>query len=212
MDASFWHDKWAKQQIGFHQNEPNPLMVQYQSTLNLKNADRIFVPLCGKTNDISWLQNQGYRVCGIELNETAVQALFDNLERTPTIQNINSLKLYQHEELQIYVGDIFELTSDLLGTVQAVYDRAALVALPPTMRIRYTEHLIKITNSAQQLLITFDYDQNAMAGPPHAVPASEVLQHYNSLFNVQQLAETEVEGGFKKTIPTTEIIWRLKPR
>lgn len=211
MEESYWQDKWANQQIGFHQKEPHAYMVQYHSALNLQPDDQVFVPLCGKTNDIGWLLNQGHRVCGVELNESAVQALFDNLALTPEVHNLPTLKRYQHKDLQVYVGDIFNLTADLLGPVHAIYDRAALVALPPEMRKRYTEHLRHTTNNTQQLLITFDYDQNAMAGPPHSVPAEEVHQHYNPHYSVHTLAESAVDGGLKKTTAATEVVWHLQP-
>jgi len=211
MEESYWHDKWANQQIGFHQDEPHTYMVQYHSVLNLKPSDQVFVPLCGKTNDIGWLLDQGHRVCGVELDESAVQALFESLALTPTVHDLPSLKRYEYMDLQVYVGNIFNLKEDLLGPVQAIYDRAALVALPPEMRKRYTRHLRQITNNAQQLLITFNYDQNAMAGPPHSVPAEEVYQHYNAHYETELLAESIVVGGLKKRTSATEVAWHLAP-
>ena len=209
MEASYWHEKWAAQQIGFHQSEPHKHLVQFHSALDLKPDERVFVPLCGKTNDIGWLLNQGCAVCGVELNESAVHALFDSLAIAPEIDDVHSLKRYRHKNLQVFVGDIFSMTRQDVGPVHAIYDRAALVALPPEMRNRYTKHLRSITNNAQQLLITFDYDQNVMAGPPHSVPAKEVHEHYKPYYKLQLLAEEVVSGGLKKTTPATELAWHL---
>ena len=211
MDANFWHDKWAAQEIGFHQSIPNPHLVQFSSTLKLKPEDQVLVPLCGKTNDIGWFLNQGQKICGVELNESAVQALFESLKTPPQIEEMASLKCYQCKNLKVLVGDIFNVTPDMLGPVQAVYDRAALVALPPAMRIRYTEHLRSLSHHAQQLLITFEYDQNVMAGPPHSVPDDEVRQHYGLHYKIHRLAEEAVAGGLKKTTPANEVVWHLDP-
>lgn len=186
-------------------------MVQYFPALKLQPTHQVFVPLCGKSNDIGWLLNQGLKVCGIELSESAVQALFENLAVTPKVDELNSLKRYQHEDVCVFVGDLFDLTTEMLGPVQAIYDRAALVALPPTMRIQYTEHLLNITSSAQQLLITFEYDQSLMAGPPHSVAADEIHQHYGKSYSIQQLAKEAVEGKLKKITSANEVVWHLNP-
>lgn len=77
MDTKYWHQRWETRNIGFHLNEANPLLVQYFKELNLLKDSRVFLPLCGKTRDISWLLAQGYQVVGAELNELAITELFE---------------------------------------------------------------------------------------------------------------------------------------
>src|SRR5699024_8207116 len=121
--------------------------------LSLPKGSRLFLPLCGKTLDIHWLLAEGYRVAGAELSSIAVAELFAELGVTPSEMQHGSLSHYQADQIDIFQGDIFELTADLLGPVDAVYDRAALVALPEGLRQQYAQHLVKITHRAPQLLL-----------------------------------------------------------
>lgn len=210
MDANFWHNKWEKNEIAFHQNEANPLLVKYCAELPLRKGSRVFLPLCGKTLDMPWLLSRGFCVAGAELSKLAVEQLFAGLGVEPKISSAGKLERYSAQHIDIYVGDIFDLTGDTLGVVDAIYDRAALVALPQTMRNRYTAHLTAITNKAPQLLITFEYDQSLMEGPPFSVSSEEVNQHYRGCYDVAPLASVDVPGGLKGQCVAKENVWLLK--
>lgn len=136
MDADFWHDKWDNNQIGFHQADGNPLLVKHFPALALQTGARVFVPLCGKTRDIAWLLAQGCRVVGAELSERAVQQLFAEMDVVPDVTEVGRLTRYTAEGIDVFVGDIFDLDKAVLGPIDAVFDRAALVALPQDMRVR----------------------------------------------------------------------------
>ncbi|MEZ5878939.1 MAG: thiopurine S-methyltransferase [Tepidamorphaceae bacterium] len=153
MDPSFWHERWTARRIGFHEEKPNDLLMKHFARLDLSAGSRVFVPLCGKSRDLGWLLEQGFRVVGIELSPIAVEELFTELGVKPVIEEHGPLKLYSYEDLFVFVGDVFELMMDRLGPVDAVYDRAALVALPETMRKAYAAHLTRLTGAAPQLLI-----------------------------------------------------------
>src|SRR5262249_2938954 len=157
---------------------PNPLLVKYFNELSLAKCSRIFVPLCGKTLDISWLLSKGYPVAGAELSQIAIEQLFMELGMQPEISTVGGVEQWSSNNLDIFVGDIFALSRKMLGPVDAVYDRAALVAFPEEMRKRYTAHLTEITGKAPQLLISYDYDQSKMDGPPFSVSNEEVERHY----------------------------------
>jgi thiopurine S-methyltransferase len=172
----------------------------------------VFLPLCGKTRDIAWLLGQGYRIAGAELSEIAVRALFEELETEPVIAEIGELRRYSAPGLDVFAGDIFALDRGTLGSVDAVYDRAALVALPDDMRTRYAAHLAEISGHAPQLLITFEYDQNVMAGPPFSITEAEVSRCHAARFDIARLAEAEVPGGLKGICPATEKALLLRPR
>lgn len=211
MNHDFWHQKWEKNEIGFHLPEANPLLVKHFHNLNLKQSARVFLPLCGKTLDIAWLRSQGYRVAGAELSALAIDDLFNTLHLMPTITNLGSIKHYSAANIDIFVGDIFKVTPAMLGKVDAVYDRAALVALPEDMRKQYSAHLIALTNSAPQFLICFEYDQAIHAGPPFSIGADEVKQHYQSNYELDLLANELMPTGLKGKYPSTEQVWWLKP-
>lgn len=210
MDASFWHERWAKNEIAFHEPDFHELLTTHFSKLNLAADSRVFVPLCGKTLDISWLLQTGYQVCGIELSETAVQQLFEQLGVTPRITQLDKLKLYQAPRLDIFVGDIFDMTAAQLGKVDASYDRAALVALPAEMRTRYARQLLALTQNAPQLLITFEYNQNTMEPPPHSVDRAEVKALYGDIYNLRIIELRYVIGGLKGKCNAEEIAWLLR--
>lgn len=188
------------------------MLVKYFSELALAKGRRVFVPLCGKTLDIAWLLSKGYRVAGVELSQTAIEQLFMELGVQPDISMVGPLAQWSARDLDIFVGDIFALTKKILDPVDAIYDRAALVALPESMRDRYTAHLTEITGKAPQLLICYDYDQRAMEGPPFSVRNEEVTRHYAHLYQVTLLSSTDITGGLKGKCPAKENVWSLRPK
>lgn len=210
MDASFWHERWERGEIAFHEGQANRQLVKFFETLKLVQGKRVFVPLCGKTKDISWLLTEGYEVVGVELSERAVIELFEDLAVKPSVSREGELTRYHSENIDIFVGDIFLLTAELLEPVDAVYDRAALVALPEKMRHQYTPHLISITSAAPQLVISFEYDQQLLAGPPFSVSGEEVGQHYAAVYDVSLLERNDVPGGLKRKVAATESVWLLQ--
>lgn len=211
MEPEFWHKKWKNREIGFHEANPNSLLVKHFHRLGLARGARLFLPLCGKTRDIDWLLQGGYCVVGAELNETAVGELFQELGVEPQVKELESHRHYRCADIDIFVGDIFNLTPQTLREVDAIYDRAALVALPPETRGQYTAHLQKITSMASQLLITFDYDQSGMDGPPFSVSAAEVTDHYGANYKITTLETRQVEGNLKGQVEATESIRLLNP-
>jgi len=210
MEPDFWHQRWEKNELGFHNSEANPHLVKHFEALSLKEGSRVFLPLCGKTLDIAWLLSKGYRVAGAELSEIAVTQLFEDLGVLPNKIALGELGHYSAENIDIFIGDIFQLSKDILGAVDAIYDRAAFVALPKEMRNRYTAHLMAITNSAPQLLVSFEYDQKLVGGPPFAISNKELHQHYQDAYDMTLLASEEVVGGLKGKCEAVENVWLLK--
>lgn len=208
MEASFWHDKWERGEIAFHEAEPNPLLVKVFSQLGLGPSSRLFVPLCGKSLDMLWLHGLGHRVVGVELSEIAVASLFEELAMTPTISSQAGLKHYSAERLEVWVGDFFALTEARLGEVDAVYDRGALVALPQELRTAYAAHLVSITRARPQLLVTLEYDPLQLQGPPFLVTPEEILGHYG---RAQRLERRQIPGGLKGQVEAWESLWRVEP-
>ncbi|AFZ11623.1 Thiopurine S-methyltransferase [Crinalium epipsammum PCC 9333] len=210
MEASFWHQKWEKGDIAFHQSEGNPLLREHFEKLNLAMGSRVFLPLCGKTRDLAWLLKSGYRVVGAELSELAINELFNNLGVEPKITRVGKLTLYHAKDIDIFVGDIFDVSAEVLGLVDAVYDRAALVALPASMRNQYTSHLMKITNAAPQLLICYEYNQQLMDGPPFSISEEEVKDHYAAAYQLKAVKSKDVAGGLKGEVASIETVWLLQ--
>jgi thiopurine S-methyltransferase len=209
MEPQFWHDKWASNQIAFHKEQANPHLLKHWPSLDIKKGSRVFLPLCGKTRDIAWFLSQGYKVAGIELSELAIKQLFEDLDLTPQIETIGNLHHYRAENIDIYEGDIFELSPALLDKVDAVYDRAAMVALPKDMRADYAAHIQIISRQAPQLLICFEYNQDELNGPPFSVDADEVNDYYSANYSLKALEKVPVEGGLKGKCEAVEVVWNL---
>ena len=209
MDPNFWHKRWEKNEIGFHQSAVNVLLSDHFSGLSLPQTSRVFVPLCGKTRDIAWLLSQGHRVVGVELSKLAVEELFVDLGVAPKISVQGELLRYSAPGLEIFVGDIFELSGYLLGRVDAIYDRAALVAFPTEMRGRYGAHVAAITQLAPQFLICFEYDQAVMNGPPFSIDRQKVHDVYGAHYQIEPITNRDVAGGLKGKCPAQETVWHL---
>lgn len=210
MNSSFWHQRWENNEIGFHEGKPNPLLVKHFHELPVAKGRRIFVPLCGKTLDISWLLSRDYRVAGAELSQLAIEQLFMELGMQPGITTIGNVEQWSANNLDIFVGDIFAVSEKMLGPIDAIYDRAALVAFPEDLRKRYTAHLTEVTKNSPQLLICYEYDQSLMDGPPFSVSNEEVHRHYATMYDLKLLSSAEVAGGLKGKGPTKEDVWLLK--
>ena len=209
MDPNFWHKRWEKNEIGFHQSAVNVLLSDHFSGLSLPQTSRVFVPLCGKTRDIAWLLSQGHRVVGVELSKLAVEELFVDLGVAPKISVQGELLRYSAPGVEIFVGNIFELSGDLLGRVDAIYDRAALVAFPTEMRGRYGAHVAAITQLAPQFLICFEYDQAVMNGPPFSIDRQKVHDVYGAHYQIESITNRDVAGGLKGKCPAQETVWHL---
>jgi thiopurine S-methyltransferase len=212
MEPEFWRGKWERGEISFHEGKPNAFLTKHIGTLKLEPGARVFLPLCGKTRDMHWLLAQGFRVAGAELSELAVTQLFEELGVTPEKTQIGTLLRHSAADIDIFLGDIFELNAGAIGPIDAVYDRAALIALPQEMRTRYAPHLMKIANGAPQLLITLDYDQSIVPGPPFSVSETEVRALYESEYDLKVLERASTPYGLKGKYPAAETAWALRPR
>lgn len=209
MDPDFWHGKWRDNQIAFHEPQVNGLLRDVLDRLALESGARVFLPLCGKTLDIGYLCARGLELVGAELSETAVAQLFEDLDLVPEIRTVGVLRLYRAGPVSVFVGDFFALDRAILGPVDAVYDRAALVALPPDMRARYAEHLVEVTSSVQQILISLEYDQSTMNGPPFSVPEAEVRTLYGDRYRVTLFDARPISGALASRCSGSEVAWLL---
>jgi thiopurine S-methyltransferase len=188
VDRAFWLERWRLDQIRFHQADYNARLQRYWPGLGVPAAGQVFVPLCGKSRDMLWLAERGHSVVGVELAAIAVEAFFEAADLAYTQRRHGALTLYQAERVRIFCGDVFDLTAaDLSGTV-GVFDRGGLVALPPPLRSRYVEHLLDTLQlGAVTLLLTVEYGQARVTGPPFAVLPDEVDAHYGARCSIERL-------------------------
>lgn len=195
MEPKFWQERWARNQIGFHLPDVNPYLQRHWPKLALPDGAKVLVPLCGKSLDLIWLASLGCRVMGVELSEQAVKAFFNEQSLTPHIRQQGAFKVYTSGLIEVWCGDFFALDADAVSDCTALYDRAALIALPPLMRAQYAAHLNRLLRpGCKGLLITLDYDQAQKAGPPFAVSNDEVRVLLAAHWGLEVLEEQDILG------------------
>lgn len=193
MQAKDWLARWQENRIGFHQGDVNSHLKRYIDNFNLEPGDRIFMPLCGKAHDIAWLARQGYEVIGIELSSIAIESFFEEFNLQYQQFQSDRFVMRKSDNIILLQGDYFDLQSEDLEACKLVYDRAALIAIDESNRSRYSSHMQSITpGDCDMLLVTLDYDQAQMSGPPFSVSREEVYKHYQSDYQIQVMDENEV--------------------
>ncbi|MBI5890694.1 MAG: thiopurine S-methyltransferase [Nitrosomonadales bacterium] len=193
MKKEFWLERWERSEIGFHQEEVNPYLRRFWPELKVARGGEVFVPLCGKSEDMVWLRRQGSFVLGVELSPIAVKDFFREQGKSPEHVSGGNFDSFIADGICLSCGDFFDLRRRDMAKVGAVYDRASLVALPPEMRERYARHQVDILPSGTQiLLVTFDYPQAEMQGPPFAVSGAEVDALYGKYAGIRLLAQEDV--------------------
>jgi thiopurine S-methyltransferase len=188
MNPDFWHERWTKGQIGFHQADFNSHMQAFVDRLQVKPGGNIFVPLCGKSLDMLWLLEEGFRVTGVEISSLAVESFFAENELPMRVSDLEDCQLYSGNNLDIYCGEFFKVELTHSPHIDAVYDRASLIALPEEMRAVYVDRLTSlIPAKTRSMLVTLDYPQQQMSGPPFSVTSAEVEELFASRYTIEHL-------------------------
>ncbi|MET0328997.1 MAG: thiopurine S-methyltransferase [Luteimonas sp.] len=200
MQPGFWHDRWSSNRIGFHRDAPLPLLVKHWPTLDLPAGSTVFVPLSGKSLDMVWLAEQGHRVLGVELSELAVRQFFEERGLVPHVHATAAGTHHVAGPYELIVGDAFALDAAVLAECAAVYDRAALIALPPELRRTYAATAWhRLPAACRGLLVTLEYPQTEKHGPPFSVEASEVHALLDADWQVDAIERRDIlanEPGF----------------
>ncbi|HVZ04808.1 thiopurine S-methyltransferase [Hyphomicrobium sp.] len=218
MDKAFWTERWQRRDIGFHQPHIHEQLEKFWPTLGLPFASTVFVPLSGKSRDMVWLATQGHRVIGVELSEVAVGEFFKDGGQVPDVSTEGPFDVFAAGPFSLYRGDFFEVTANTIKDAVAVYDRAALIALPPDLRVRYARKLTEIApENAVIFLIAIEYPDGEISGPPFSVSRSEVERLYGDAFTIEVLEARDglgASGNLKRRGVTklTETAYLLRRR
>jgi len=198
MEAEFWHSRWRSNKIGFHQHDFNRHLTKHWPRLDSEPGARVLVPLCGKSRDMIWLAERGHAVVGCEISRIAVESFFREAGLAPRITVDGSVQRWAAGSIEILLGDFFALRPEQIGTVDLVYDRASLIAFPESMRPTYVRALIGLMlPGTRMLLLTLEYPQPEMEGPPFSVEEAEIRDLFEGLADVELLeTETEASGEF----------------
>ena len=218
-DNHLWLQLWRdRQSDDFHQITVNKYLTRFWPALNIKRGSRIFVPLCGKSLDMLWLAEQGYKVIGVELSPIAVKAFFKENRLQPVKRQMADFSLWTHGNISILCGDYFALTRAQLGQIDTVYDRAALTALPEDIRQQYVDHLHAIVSATTNifLLTIEDATDNQLPQHHHQVDAELVSLYARnfeiSLAHVESLVESQAASPTHSPLHATCKVYRLTSR
>jgi thiopurine S-methyltransferase len=207
-----WLGRWATGRTGWHETDGNAGLRTHWPAAQLSGADRqrVLVPFCGKTLDLLWLIHQGYEVVGVELAEVAVRQFFaeNDLEFEVVVEENLHRFIAKKLPLSISCGDYWGFSDP---PFDALYDRGALVALPHTMRRDYVEHTkTLLLANAVKMVVTLEYDQSIVAGPPFAVHADELTEYWSDLRRVGQYDDLQNCPPKFRTAGITdvqEVVW-----
>ncbi len=192
MQPDYWHQRWRVGQTGFHQPLVEPNLEKYWPSLALNAGASVLVPFCGKSHDLTWLAVRGHRVLGIEYSPIAIENYFLENGLAARRRTGGAFEELSDGPIRILCGDFFDLTSEKSNAFEAVYDRAALIALPLEGRRRYAHHLTTLSPpGSQMLLVALEYPQHQTAGPPFSVPEEEVNSLYGAGYSVEMLTRED---------------------
>lgn len=176
MEAKFWFDSWEKGGFytSFHRKDIHPYVLNYLTPDELAGKTCL-VPLCGKSVDMMYLAAFADKVIGVEIVEKAILEFFEE----------NNLAYHQPDDETYIAGnitllrkDFMQLTSQEIGHIDWVYDRASLVALPDKMREDYLYSIDRLTDiGTKSLVITLEYFP-LINSAPFSIPISEMEDYY----------------------------------
>lgn len=187
MSNKIWKAMWKRNDIDFHQPIANPLLKTYLPRLQLVAGDRVLVPLCGKSLDMNVLLESGYRVVGVELSNIAVQAYFDASNIIPKREKKAHFTRWYYDDVEIWCGDIFNLTSSDIGHIKTLYDCTSLTALPPEIRQNYVRHFYERLEKNSQILLLTTESPDLMILNSAATIDQEVQSLYQQYYQIQLL-------------------------
>ncbi len=206
MSNQRWKARWKADKIAFHQPSFHDHLQRFWPVLALPAGSTVLVPLCGKSHDLTWLQAQGHRVIGVKLSHIAIEAFFAERNLTPSRQRRGRFIRWWHETIEIWCGDLFDLEASELGPIAAIYDCAALTALPPSSRASYVRQLCGLLASDGQILLLTIESCDASLPDSALTPDPDLLALYQNRFRVKLL---HGESGMKidPTFPHEPAQW-----
>lgn len=185
MDHEFWTQRWADDDIGFHQPDVHDMLAANWPPLQLPAGSPVLVPLCGKSLDMVWLANAGHKVIGVELSQVAIDAFFAERGLDPESELKGGFTVKRSGPYELWCGDIFQLPSEVVADVSAVYDRASLVALTEDLQERYATKLTDmLPKTAVVAIVGLTYPPEQMDGPPFSTPLARIAELFGGSYNI----------------------------
>lgn len=193
MQAEFWLKRWQDGETGWQQENTNSNLIRHWGELAPVPSGAVLVPLCGKSLDMLWLASRGHAVVGVELSAVAAESFFHDNNMDAKWSTHEGMPVMESGPFRIFCGDFFDINSQMLGPIDYIYDRAALIALPDSLRTRYAQQLgALVSPSARGLLLTIEYDSSRRDGPPFSISQIETESLLLSHFEINLLGENDI--------------------
>ncbi|HET6527158.1 MAG TPA: hypothetical protein VFG39_00260 [Balneolaceae bacterium] len=219
MEISYWQSRWRKNKTGWHMDEVYPLLPDLWPSLSLKAGARILVPFCGKSVDMQWFIDKYFHVTGVDVSEKALHAFMERSSNPFTSQHQYGFSVFRSENIELWQGDFQKLPVAGMPSFDAIYDKAALIALPEEMRLKYAQKVLQCSGPETQMMLqTFEYEQDEMTGPPFSVDEQEIRRLYGKQFDLallRQKQKPELRGKFQRRGLSSyliEKVYHLKPK
>lgn len=212
MEKEFWIEKWNEGQIGFHQSEYNKSMRNHYDSKDLTNKN-VFIPLAGKSNDIIYFLERGANVYAVEISKEAVNAFFKENEFDFSKEENQKYEVFKYRNLTYYHGDFFTLSRTEIPRIDFLYDRASVIALPPTMRKDYYSKINELIGPHTDIHIqSYTHDGPKDFGPPFYVPEDELDNAYKNMgitLKKIQSKTTKADKRFREAglSKMTSLVW-----
>lgn len=186
MEISYWQSRWQKNHTGWHMDQVYPLLTKLWPHLPFKSNTQVLVPLCGKTLDMKWLAEKGCHVLGVDASPKALREFRALCPDEFLEDTSHSFSVYRSPNIELWEGDFLKLPKSKVPGPDLIYDKAAMVALPPEIRKTYTQKILELCEHNTQILLqTFEYNQEEMNGPPFSVDENEICRHFENQFSIQ---------------------------
>jgi len=200
MELSYWLSRWRKNKIGFHMADGYPALEHHLTHIPFPKRRTALAPLCGKSRDLITLTHHFNNVIGVEISEKAIGEFLQENSLSATESSFADFKIFEAGSITLWCGDFMKLPARKLPIIDVIYDKAALVALPPEKRGKHAEKLISLCSEYTFILLHhFIYNQDEMPGPPFSVSKPELNKYFGRWFKTEILEQNKLDlSRFKK--------------
>lgn len=219
----YWTHLWKEGQSIWNQEGVTKLLIENKETILAGKRDaRVFIPLCGKAQELKWFYDMGHSVVGVEFVEECVRINFHENglqmeEATCPIIKCKILRTPDHR-LQVFICNIFDFKRECVGPVDIVWDRSGFTAMKLEERGRYAaviKDLLAPDFSYGMWTVVYDAQTIPNKVAPRSAGEAAIREHFGDVATKIVLVDYEVQdralfangGG-----PFTFCLWHMTPK
>lgn len=192
-----WKETWEKTggNVPWQKSEVDGYLQEHINDLTggEKNVS-ILVTWCGNSLDIPWLSSQGYDVVGVEISELGVRQMFEEngIPYSTTQEGGFSIYQAQDRKMKVFVGNYYNLTPELVGTFDGVWDNNAFGAAEVANREKYMSVLVSLLKPDGRVLLgNWEYGELVRDSAPFSLSCTFVKELFQEKFEVQFVGKCE---------------------